>query len=152
MGEITEKSQGTVGRQGVEVGDVRISRTELPRGAEEGVFGRMRAERDRLGRKYRAEGEEAARRIRAEADRDSLVIVAEARSQSEIERGTGDARAAAIYADAYSKDQDFYEFVRSLEAYRNTIGEGTTMVLSPDHEFFRSFRTGGELPADGAER
>ena len=147
--QIAAESNAALGRIGVEVRDVRISRTELPRGTEENVFARMRAERNRLARKYRAEGEEQARVIRAEADRESQVIVAEARRDAEIERGKGDAEAARIYAEAYSKDPGFYAFVRGLEAYRKTLGERTTFVLPPDHEFLRLFQSGGKLPGDG---
>jgi membrane protease subunit HflC len=144
--QIAAESNAAVERFGVEVRDVRISRTELPRGTEENVYARMRAERNRLARKYRAEGEEQARRIRAEADRESQVIVAEARRDAEIERGQGDAEAARIYAEAYSQDPEFYAFVRGLEAYRKTLGKGTLLVLPPDHEFFRLLESGGELP------
>ncbi|GAG13640.1 unnamed protein product, partial [marine sediment metagenome] len=144
------KSAGAVKGFGIELNDVRINRTELPRGAEENVFARMRAERDRLARKYRAEGEEQARRIRAEADREARVIVAEARGQGEIERGKGDAEAARIYAEAYSRDAEFYAFLRGLEAYRKTLGAGTTMVLSPDHEFFRLLSRGSDRGGPGS--
>ena len=147
--QIAAESNAAVERFGVEVRDVRISRTELPRGTEENVFARMRAERNRLARKYRAEGEEQARVIRAEADRQSQVIVAEARRDAEIERGKGDAEAARIYAEAYSKDPGFYAFVRGLEAYRKTLGKRTTFVLPPDHEFLRLFQSGGKLPGEG---
>jgi len=150
MSEITAKSAGAVKGFGIELNDVRINRTELPRGAEENVFARMRAERDRLARKYRAEGEEQARRIRAEADREARVVVAEARGQAEIERGKGDAEAARIYAEAYSRDAEFYAFVRGLEAYRKTLGAGTTMVLSPDHEFFRLLSRGSDRGGPGS--
>jgi len=144
MDELTRKSADAVMGFGIELNDVRIDRTELPRRTEENIFARMRAERDRLARKYRAEGEEQARRIRAEADREARVIVAEARGKAEVERGKGDAGAARIYAEAYSTDAEFYGFLRGLEAYRKTIGEGTTMVLSPDHEFFRLLSSGSE--------
>ncbi len=144
MEEIGQKSGEALARFGIEINDVRINRTELPRGAEENVYARMRAERERQARKNRAEGEEQARRIRAEADRGARVIVAEARGQAEIERGKGDAEAVRIYAEAYSTDAEFYAFLRGLEAYRKTIGEGTTMVLPPDHEFFRLLSAGSE--------
>jgi membrane protease subunit HflC len=150
--EIAQKSSEAAQRFGVEIRDVRINRTELPKETEENVYARMRAERDRLARKYRAEGEEQARAIRAEADRAAQVIVAEARRDAEVERGKGDAEAARIYAEAYGQDAEFYAFVRGLEAYRKTLGQGTTLVLPPDHEFFRLFQSGGELPADGKGR
>jgi membrane protease subunit HflC len=145
LAEIAQKSSEAAQRFGVEIRDVRINRTELPKETEENVFARMRAERDRLARKYRAEGEEQARALRAEADREAQVIVAEARRDAEVERGKGDAEAARIYADAYSQDPEFYAFVRGLEAYRKTLGSGTTLVLPPDHEFFRLFQSGGKL-------
>jgi membrane protease subunit HflC len=146
MQEITQKSAEAVAVFGLEINDVRINRTELPRGAEENVYARMRAERNRLARKYRAEGEEQARRIRAQANRESQVIVAEARGQAEVEKGRGDAEAVRIYAEAYSTEADFYAFTRELEAYRKTLGEGTTMVLPPSHVFLRAFQTGGAGP------
>jgi len=146
LAEIARQSAEAAKRFGVEIRDVRISRTELPKQTEENVFARMRAERDRLARKYRAEGEEQARTIRAEADRQAQVIVAEARRDAEMERGRGDAEAARIYAEAYSQAPEFFGFTRSLEAYRKTLGQGTTFVLPPDHEFFRLLESGGELP------
>jgi len=137
MREITARTQAKVGGFGIEVADVRINRTELPTGAEESVYARMKTERERLGRKNRAEGDERARRIRAEADRDARIIIANARRDAEIARGQGDAEATRIHAEAYTTDAEFYSFVRSLEAYRKTIGEETTLVLSPDSEFFQ---------------
>jgi membrane protease subunit HflC len=134
---ITANARKALAPVGIEVADVRINRTELPRGAEESVYARMKTERERLAKKNRAEGEERARRIRAEADREARVIVASARRESEIARGVGDAEAARIYANAYSADPDFYAFTRSLEAYRKTIDGKTTLVLSPDIEFFK---------------
>jgi len=152
MDEITAKGAEAVKGFGIELNDVRINRTELPPRTEENVFARMRAERDRLARKYRAEGEEQARRIRAEADREARVVVAEARGQAEIERGKGDAEAVRVYAEAYSRDPEFYAFLRGLEAYRKTLGEGTTMVLPPDHEFFRLLSRGSERSGPGGSR
>jgi len=128
---------------GIAIQDVRINRTELPTGIEESVHKRMRADRERLARKHRAEGDERARTIRAGADRTAQVIVATAKGESEISRGEGDAESARIYAAAYGQDPKFYAFTRSLEAYRNTIGEGTTVILSPDSEFFQFFISSG---------
>jgi len=134
---ITENARKSFAAFGIEVADVRINRTELPAGAEEAVYARMKTERERLAKKNRAEGEERARAIRAEADREARVIVASAHKESEIARGQGDAEAARIYAEAYAADADFYAFTRSLEAYRKTIDDRTTLVLSPDTEFFK---------------
>ena len=128
---------------GILVHDVRINRTELPEAIEKNVHSRMKADRERLARKFRAEGEEQARKIRASADRDAKVIVATAKGEAQISRGEGDAESARIYAAAYGADPKFYAFTRSLEAYRNTIGEGTTVILSPDSEFFQFFVNSG---------
>jgi membrane protease subunit HflC len=137
MAEITENTRKSLARVGIGVAEVRINRTELPQAAEESVFARMKTERERLARKSRAEGEERARRIRAEADRDAQIIVANAQRDADIARGSGDAEATRIYAEAYGGDAEFYAFVRSLEAYRKTIGAETTLVLSPKSEFFQ---------------
>jgi membrane protease subunit HflC len=128
---------------GIAVHDIRINRTELPTGIEKSVHERMRADRERLARKYRAEGDEQARTIRAAADREAKVIVANAKGEAQVFRGEGDAESARIYADAYNESPEFYAFIRSLEAYRNTIGEGTTVILSPDSEFFEFFVSSG---------
>ena len=144
MRAITERTRTKVEDFGIEVTDVRINRTELPKDIEDSVYARMTTERERLGRKNRAEGEERARRIRADADREAKVIVADARRDAEIARGEGEAEAARIYAEAYSTDPEFYDFQRSLEAYRKSIDEDTTLVLSPDAEFFRFLE--GERP------
>ncbi len=146
MREIAAEAQETLGSEGVAIVDVRINRTEMPPGTRKNVYARMRAERERLARKYRAEGEAEGRRIRAGADREARVIVAEARRDAEVLRGQGDAEATAIYAAAYQKDPDFYAFVRSLEAYRKTLGSETTLVLTPGSGFFRVLRD----PAAGA--
>jgi modulator of FtsH protease HflC len=134
---ITANARKAFEPAGIEVADVRINRTELPAGAEESVYARMKTERERIAKKNRAEGEERARRIRAEADREARVIVASAHRESEIARGQGDAEAAGIYANAYTAEPDFYAFTRSLQAYRKTIDGRTTLVLSPDTEFFK---------------
>jgi membrane protease subunit HflC len=128
---------------GIAIHDVRINRTELPEAIEKSVHERMRADRERLARKFRAEGEEQARKIRASADRDARVIVANAKGEAQIARGEGDAESTRIYAAAFGEDPKFYAFTRSLEAYRNTIGEGTTLILSPNSEFFEFFIDSG---------
>lgn len=142
MEEITRFSDEALDPVGIAVNDVRISRTELPASTLENVYARMRAERERQARKYRAEGQEEARRIRAGADRGALVIVAEAQEKAQAERGLGEAESVRITAEAFGLDPDFYAFQRTLEAYRKTLGEHTTVVLPPDHEFFRLLGTG----------
>jgi membrane protease subunit HflC len=145
---VSESFQGT----GVGIEDVRIRRTELPKGIERNVYDRMKTGREQLARKYRAEGEEQASKIRAEADREARIVVAVARGEAELVRGEGDAIAAQIYADAYNQDPEFFAFVRSLEAYQKTIGKGTTLVLSPDSEFFQFFSGSGSKNAAAAPK
>ena len=152
MREITQRTNEQLANYGISVQDVRINRTELPSQTEDNVFARMQTERQRLARGYRAEGEEKARGIRAEADRDARVIVAEARKRAEIARGQGDAAATRIYAEAHSQDPDFYAFTRSLEAYRKSIDENTTLILSPDSEFFQFFESSQPTRQNGARR
>jgi membrane protease subunit HflC len=137
MAEVTKESDEKAGAYGIAVADVRIKRADLPEKNEQNVFNRMRTERERLAKKFRAEGDEEARKIRSESDKEVQILTAEARKQSEITRGQGDAQAVKIFADAYGRDAEFYQLVRTLEAYRNSITEGTTLILSPNSEFFR---------------
>lgn len=140
MSSINQISQGLASDLGIDVVDVRISRIDLPDEVSESVYQRMRAERGRIAKELRAQGQEEAERIRAKADRDRAVIIADAYKIAQITRGEGDATAAETYADAYTKDADFYDFYRSLESYRRAFAEkGDVMVLEPDSEFFRFF-------------
>jgi membrane protease subunit HflC len=122
---------------GVEIVDVRLNRIELPRAAEPAAYSQMREQRRALSREHRAIGERRAREVRASADRQARLVLATAEAKAEITRGEGDAESARIYADAYSRDPEFYGFLRSLEAYREVLRERATMVLPPDHGFFR---------------
>lgn len=125
---------------GISLLDIRIGRSELPEAVQENVFDRMRTDREREANLLRAEGEENARRIRATADRQQVEIVAEAEREAQVLRGEGDATRNRILGESYGRDPDFFDFYRSLEAYRETFAkEGTTMVLSPDSDFFRYF-------------
>jgi membrane protease subunit HflC len=146
MEEVTRQSNERSGEYGIEVVDVRIKRADLPEKNEQNVFSRMRTERERQAKKFRAEGDEESRKIRSEADKEVKILLAEARKQSEVLRGEGDAEAVGIFADAYGRDPEFYAFVRTLDAYRVTLGQGTTLVLSPDSEFFRLLKS-SEAPA-----
>jgi membrane protease subunit HflC len=137
LNSLAEEAGAELADQGVEIFDVRLNRTELPRKAEPAAYAQMREQRRAIAREQRVRGEREARTIRAEAEREARTITAKARSQSEVLRGEGDAQAARIYADAYNRDPEFYAFVRSLEAYRKSLGTHTTMVLPPEHEFFR---------------
>jgi membrane protease subunit HflC len=137
MDQITKESDEKAREYGIEVADVRIKRADLPEKNELNVFNRMRTERERLAKKFRAEGDEEARKIRSESDKEVQILTAEARKQADITRGEGDALAVKIFADAYGRDPEFYQLVRTLEAYRNSITDGTTLILSPNSEFFR---------------
>jgi len=122
---------------GVEVIDVRLKRTDLPTENLDATFQRMRAEREREATDERARGNEAAQRVRAQADRTVVELVSDAERQAEIVRGEADARRNAIFAEAFSKDSEFFEFYRSLTAYERALqGKNSTMVMSPDSEFF----------------
>lgn len=132
---------------GVTITDLRIGRSELPEDVSNNVYDRMRSEREREANLLRAEGEENSRRIRAEADRAQTVIIAEAQRQSSILHGDGDATKNRLLADAFNRDREFFDFYRSLEAYRATFGaDDTTMVLSPNSDFFRYFGSIGGNP------
>ncbi|MGD9509345.1 MAG: protease modulator HflC [Geminicoccaceae bacterium] len=138
---------------GVELVDVRIKRADLPPENSQAVFRRMQTEREREAKELRAQGAEVGQRIRARADRERRVLIAEAQRESEIARGHGDAEAIGIFAEAFNRDPKFFDFYRSLQAYRNALGEGSTnFVLSPDSEFFRYFNGGAvEAPQGGAQ-
>jgi modulator of FtsH protease HflC len=146
MEEVTKRSNERAGEYGIEIVDVRMKRADLPEKNELNVFNRMRTERERQAKKFRAEGDEESRKIRSEADKQVKILVAEASRQSEILRGEGDATAVGIFADAYGRDPEFYAFVRTLDAYRKTLGQGTTLVLSPNSEFFRLLKSSEAPP------
>ena len=123
---------------GMELIDIRIKRIELPEKVSDSVFDRMRTEREREAQEHRSQGKEQAEIIQADADRQRTIIEAEAYRDSELLRGEGDAEAASIYASAYNKDPEFYRFVRSLNAYKETFkGKEDMLVVDPDSDFFR---------------
>ena len=130
---------------GVEIVDVRIRRADLPAANSQAVFRRMQTEREREAAELRAQGAETAQRIRSRADRDVTVLLAEAQRESDTIRGEGDAKRNGIFADAYGRDPEFFSFYRSMLAYEEGLGsDTTTMVISPEGDFFRYFgdRTG----------
>ena len=140
MSILERKSNEQAKEFGIQVVDVRISRIDLPDDVSDSVYQRMRAERNRTAREFRARGKERAERIRAGADRQRTEILADAYRQSEEIKGKGDAQAAAIYADAYERDAEFYAFMRSIRAYIEVFsGNKDMMVLEPDSDFFRYF-------------
>jgi membrane protease subunit HflC len=150
MSRIRNGAVADASNLGLEIIDVRLKRTDLPRENLDATFARMRAEREREAADEVARGNEAAQRIRAQADRTQVEIVSDASRQSEIVRGEADARRNAIFAEAFGADAEFFEFYRSLTAYQRALKEGnSTMVISPDSEFFTYLKSDG-LSADAA--
>lgn len=153
MREVRDQLRPDANSLGTEIEDVRIRRTDLTCEVSQQTYDRMKAERLAEAERLRARGREAAQRIRARADREVVEIVAEARRESEILRGEGEAERNAIFADAFQRDPEFFEFYRSMAAYTLALdSEGTSMVLSPNSEFFRYFGSpGGRAPAPGGD-
>jgi membrane protease subunit HflC len=142
--DVMSKIKGIVGKEseifGVEIVDVRIMRGDLPKENSEAIFARMQTEREKEAREIRAKGAEEAQKIKAEADKQKTIILATAKKKSDITKGEGDARATQIYTNAFSKDQQFADFYRSMNAYKESFKpENTRMILSPDGEFFKYF-------------
>ena len=140
-GSIRDEVENSVTSLGIEIIDVRLRRADYPEATSQNIFNRMKSEREREAREFRATGEEEAQKIRADAEKTRTVIVAEAQKESQELRGQGDSQAIRIYADSFGQDEEFFSFYRSMEAYQKSIGEGpTSMVLSPDSSFFRFFK------------
>ncbi len=140
MAQIEDTVNRDTARFGVKIVDTRIVRADLPQQTLESIFARMRTEREREAKEARAQGSEIAQSIRSEADKQRTILLAEAERDAQKIRGEGDNAAIKIYADAFSKDPQFYAFYRSMEAYRKALSDPeTTLVLSPDSEFFRFF-------------
>lgn len=137
MNEVTKLSNSKLSEFGIEIIDVRIKRADLPPEIESAVYDRMRTERIREANLYRAEGDEEARKIRAQTDKEATIIQAEAYEKAEQLRGEGDAQALTIYANGYNRDPDFFQFMRTLEAYEKTLKTQTTLVLPPDSDFLK---------------
>ena len=137
MAVVTQRANEKAAVYGIEIHDVRIKRADLPEQNEKNVFARMQAEREQQAKQYRAEGAEEAQKIRSEAEKDKEILLADAYKTSEQIRGEGDAKAFKIYSSAYRQDQKFFEFTRSMEAYKKTFGHNSTMVLTPDSEFLK---------------
>ncbi len=147
MGEIQRQVNAEARQFGIEVVDVRIRRADLPEENTQAILSRMQSERERVAREARAEGAEVAQRVRAGAERERTVLLAEAQAQADVLRGQGEQEAIRIVAEAFNRDLDFFQFWRSMQAYREAFSEGSArMVMTPDSEFFRFFReSGGRL-------
>ncbi|MFM7943852.1 MAG: protease modulator HflC [Candidatus Fonsibacter sp.] len=145
MSQITQQVADEADDFGMKVIDVRIKRADLPVANSEAIFKRMQTERSREAKEFRAEGAELAQEIKARADKDVAVILAEARKKSQILRGEGDGQRNKIFADAFGKDPEFFSFYRAMQSYEKSLvsSSGTSLVLSPDSEFFRYFGESG---------
>lgn len=137
MDVVTKASNEATLSYGISVIDVRIRRVDLPAENEESIYARMEAERKRQANKFRSEGSEEAQKIRAATDRDKTIILADAYKEAERIRGEGDAKAVQVYARSYSSDPKFYEFVRTLDAYKKVVDDKTTLVLPSDSKLFK---------------
>lgn len=137
-------SKVTTGGFGVEIVDVRIKRADLPPANSEGIYKRMQTERTKEANQYRAQGAEDAQKTRSKADKERTILIAEARRKAEVLRGDGDGTATKIFADSFGQDADFFQFYRTLQAYRRTLSDrDTTMVMSPDNDFLKYLEKGG---------
>lgn len=137
MKRITERVNEQSFSLGITIVDVRIKRADLPEANSQAIYRRMQTERQQEAAEFRAKGQEISRGIRAEAEKQVTVILAEATRDSEVIRGTGDACRNRIFASAYGLDPDFFAFYRSMQSYEVALGEGTTIVLSPDSDFLK---------------
>ena len=138
---IGEEVNASVASLGIKIIDVRLRRADYPTATSQNIFNRMKSEREREAKEFRATGEEEAQKIRADAEKTRTVILSEAQRESQEIRGAGDSQAIQIYADSFGQDADFLAFYRSMEAYRKSMNNnGTSLVLSPDSSFFRFFK------------
>lgn len=141
LSQVKTLAQEKMADWGVEIVDVRIKRADLPESNKNSVYSRMIREREQIAQKFRAEGEQEAQRIRAETDRKVQIIVAEANKRNEELKGEGDAQALQIYAESYNKNEDFFLFWRTLESYKLTLAQNSTLVLSTDSDYLRLLDT-----------
>jgi membrane protease subunit HflC len=138
---IGDEVNASVESLGIKIIDVRLRRADYPEATSQNIFNRMKSEREREAKEFRATGEEEAQKIRADAEKTRTVIISEAQRTAQETRGAGDAEAIRIYADSFGQDAEFFSFYRSMEAYRKAMGkDGTSMVLSPSSSFFRFFK------------
>ncbi len=144
MGQITKDVNTEAAQFGIEVIDVRIKRADLPQANSEAIYKRMQTERTREAKEFRAQGAEIAQTIRSTSDKEVTIILAEANKNSEILKGEGDGRRNKIFANAFGKDPEFFSFYRAMQSYeKSLIGGETSLILSPDSEFFRFFGKSG---------
>lgn len=142
MRDVTRKANKKAAEYGIEVVDVRIKRADLPPEIANSIFNRMRTERERIAKEYRSEGKEEATKIRAITDKEKIILIADAYKSEQVLMGEGDAIAAKIYAEAYQKDSKFYNFIRSMQAYKKSLKSDTTILLSDESDFLKFLNTG----------
>jgi len=140
MERVLTESAKPIKKYGIELVDVRIKRADLPEQNEKHVFDRMKAERERQAKQYRSEGSEESQKITTKADMEREIILAKAYKEAEQIKGEGDGKAVRIYADAYQKDVEFFEYTRNLEAYKRSLKDKTKMLLSTESRFLKDFR------------
>jgi membrane protease subunit HflC len=140
MRQIATQVNSEAEKFGIQIVDVKIRRADLPQANSEAIFRRMQTERQREASEFRAQGQEQSQRIRSRADREVTILKAEATRDGEKLRGEGDAERNRVFAEAYGRDADFFRFYRSMQAYETSLGDDTTLVLTPDSDFFRYFR------------
>ena len=134
---VTKRTNEKAKEYGISVLDVRIKRADMPQEIANSIYNRMRTERERIAKEYRAQGKEEAQKIRAKTDKEKIVLLAEAYKKEQGIKGEGDAKSIKIYAESLEKDPEFYSFIRSMEAYKILFKEKSTIILPPDTEFFR---------------
>lgn len=139
MDNVTASSNKDSESLGIEILDVRIKRADLPESNAKSVYERMKSNRKEEANKYRAEGNQEARNIRSQADKEKKIILAEANKKARKLRGEGDAKALEIYADSYNQDPEFYQFIKTLETYRKTMNDKTTLILGPNSDLLKYF-------------
>jgi len=140
MQMVTKRSSELISAYGIKIVDVRIKRTDLPPENQRAIFGRMRAERERQAKQYRSEGQQQSITIKSLANRERTIIIAKANKESEIIRGQGDAIATKVYAESLGKDEEFYNFQRSLEAYEDSFKNNTRIIVTPDNKFLQEMQ------------
>ena len=137
MDKVTREANKKAAEYGIEMADVRIKRIDLPPEIANSIFNRMRTERERIAKEYRSEGNEESTKIRATTDKEKTILIAEAYKQEQTVRGKGDAKAIKVYADALQKDPKFYAFIRSMEAYKTSLKNDTTILMTEDSDFLK---------------
>ena len=137
MDTVTQASDTKARKYGIQLIDVRLKRSELPSENLKSIYGRMRTERNRIARQYRSEGAEEAQKIRAQTDRERDILLAGAYEKEQVKKGIGDAKSIDLNAKAFSQDPDFYAFLKSIDVYKESLKDKTTIVLPPDSEFLK---------------